>query len=54
MCCVLVPLTMLPERSPRYAREPRAGSLLPDALLEDICVFFASFRFWSPDWRSMG
>ena len=41
-------------RSPRYARDPRAGSLLPDVLLEDISVFFASFRFWSPDWRSMG
>ena len=30
------------------------GSLLPDMLLEDICVFCASFRFWSPHWRSMG
>ena len=39
---------------PRYARDPRAGSLPSDMLLEDICVFFASFRFWSPDWRSMG
>ena len=41
-------------RPPRYARDPRAGSLLPDMLLEDICVFFAFFRFWSPDWRTMG
>ena len=41
-------------RSPCYARDPRAGSLLPDVLLEDICVFFASFGFWSPDWRSTG
>ena len=30
------------------------GFLLPDMLLEDICVLFASFSFWSPDWRSMG
>ena len=41
-------------RLPRYACDPRAGSLLADMLLEDICVFFASFRFWSPDSRSMG
>ena len=40
--------------SPRYARDPRAGSLLPDMLLEDICAFFASFKLWRPDWRSMG
>ena len=41
-------------RPPRYARDPRAGSLLPDMLLKDICVFFAFFRFSSPDWRTMG
>ena len=41
-------------RPPRYARDPRAGSLLPEMLLEDICVFFAFFRFWSADWRTMG
>ena len=41
-------------RSPRYAHDMRAGSLLPDMLLGDICVFFASIRFCSPDWRSMG
>ena len=41
-------------RPPRCARDRRAGSLLPDMLVEDICVFFAFFRFWSPDWRSMG
>ena len=41
-------------RSPRYACDPRSSSLLPDMFLEDICVFFASFKFWSPHWPSMG
>ena len=41
-------------RSPRYAFDPRAGSLLPDMLLEDSCAFFASFKLWTPDWWSMG
>ena len=37
-------------RSPRRARDPHSGSLLPDMLLEDICVLFASFKLWSPHW----
>ena len=41
-------------RSPRYARDPRSGSLLPDMLLEDICTLFACFKFWSPLWRRVG
>ena len=44
----------LQRRPPRYARDPRAGPLLPDMLLEDIRVFFAFPRFWSPDRRNVG
>ena len=40
--------------SPRYARDRCSASMLPDMLLEDIRTCFASFRFWSPHWRSMG
>ena len=34
-------------RLPRYAGYPCSGSMLPEMLLVDICMFFASFRFWS-------
>ena len=53
LCCACLQ-QCFQRRSPRYARDPRSGSLLPDMLFEDICTFFASFMFWSSNWRSMG